>query len=121
MVQPLKLEAVKRVFPDLNRGELTNEQAAQKIEAETGVQVAPGYLKHIFSGRNSQKGRTKPMPSNGQPNNRLAGNVLLSSVRGSAAETIRETVALAKKVGGLTELRELVNVLIEMGVTEDIK
>lgn len=129
MTTPNKLNAVKKVFPDLRRpAALTNEQASERIEAETGIKVAPGYLKHIFGGRLEKKKKNKgrdyrPTPLPGHEPEPAADmrqhNAIMSSL--NPAESIKETIALAKKVGGLNGLKELVTVLIEMGVTEDLK
>lgn len=112
MGEPIKLNAVKRVFPNLNRGNLTNEEASQKVEAETGVKVAPGYLKHIFSGRSNQKmKRNSAAPQPAADEVRLP---VLEQKNLGPASAIRETLALSKKLGGLAQLQELVSLLMEV-------
>ncbi len=112
----VKREAVLKVFPDLDRKGLTNEQIAAKVEDQTGVAVKPGYVKHIFNeartGKNS-KGRPSKLAHK-------RADLVLERVQVKATEPLqgaallREIKNLADRAGGLAHLYDMVSVLHEI-------
>lgn len=109
----VKRDAVLKVYPDLQRNGKTWEQISADVEDKTGVQVKPGYVKHVFA-----EGRTGKN-SKGQPS-KIADLVLdrtrnvkalLDQPPLSAAELITETLALARRAGGIQPLYDVLKVL----------
>jgi len=106
----VKRDAVLKVYPDLQRNGKTWEQISADVEDKTGVQVKPGYVKHVFAEARTGKN------SKGQPS-KIADLVLdrtrqiKEKERLNAADVIREVTTLADRVGGIATLYDVVSAL----------
>jgi hypothetical protein len=117
-----KMQAVLQIFPDLDKRGFTNEEIAEKVKEKTGVDVAPGYVKHIFrhrqTGGHRSRRKTAPQPIVQAVLHAKAVDVTVPQQSAEVAEPVnpvgivKETLALAKKVGGLKNLYALVECLL---------
>jgi hypothetical protein len=110
----VKREAVLKVYPDLQRNGKTWEQISADVEDKTGVQVKPGYVKHVFAeartGKNS-KGQPTKIADLVLERTRNIKKAALDAPPLSAAELITEVLALARRAGGLQPLYDVLKVL----------